>query len=84
MKFFIDDREITTIRADQAIVGKCYNASLEVTQKKSENKEKAQPQGSSNVMLVDLDARQREEKRLEPDSKLEVVQVGGAQPNNSD
>ena len=54
MKFFTDNREITTVRVDQAIAHKCYNASLEVTRKKSENKEEAQPQGSSKVMLVDL------------------------------
>ena len=43
MEFFTDNREIATIRADQAVASKCYNVSLEVTQKKSENKEKASP-----------------------------------------
>ena len=34
MKFFTDKEEIATLRADQAIAYKCYNACLEVVQKK--------------------------------------------------
>lgn len=77
MKCFIDDREIVTMRADQAIAHKCYNASLEVTKKKKEDKEEVRSPSSSKVMLVDLDARGRQKiKRLMPNGELEVEQIG--------
>ena len=34
MKFFTDDGEIVTVRADQVAARKCYNARLEITKKK--------------------------------------------------
>ena len=70
MKFFIDKGEIATVRADQAAARKCYNASLEVTKKKKEDKEEVQPLSLSKVMLVDLDVRWRERRRPEPDGEL--------------
>ena len=57
MKFFTDDGEIASIKANQVAARKCHNASLEVTKKKREDKEGVQPLNSSNVMLVDLDAK---------------------------
>ena len=59
MKFFTDKGKIVIMRADQATARKCYNASLEVTKKKKEDKEDVRPFSSSKVMLVDLDARRR-------------------------
>ena len=75
MKFFTGNGEIATIRVDQATAHKCCNTSLEITRKKSKNKEGAQPQGSSKVMLVNLNARRWERRRSELDGELEVVQV---------
>ena len=62
MKFFTDKGEIATVKADQVAAHKCYNASLEVTKKKKEDKEEIWPPSLSKVMLVDLDARWREGK----------------------
>ena len=59
MKFFMDDGEMATIRADQVVTRKCYNASLEVAKKKKEDKEETRPPNSSKVMLVDLDVRRQ-------------------------
>ena len=72
MKFFTNDGEIATVRANQATAHKCYNVSLQVAKKKKENKEEA----PSKVMLVDLDARQREARRPKPNGELKVVQIG--------
>ena len=55
MKFFTDKGEIATVRADQPAACKCYNASLELTKKKKEDKEEVRPLSLSKVMLVDLD-----------------------------
>ena len=62
MKFFTDKGEIATVRADQVVARKCYNASLEVTNKKKENKEEVQPLSSSKVTLGDLDVRRGKEE----------------------
>ena len=77
MKFFTDEGEIVTMRADQAITLKYYNASLKVIKKKKkEDKEEVRPPSSSKVILVDLDTRWREGKKVEPKGELEVVQNG--------
>ena len=39
IKFFTDNGEIATVRADQVATHKCYNVSLEVAKKKKEVKE---------------------------------------------
>ena len=39
MKFFMDKREIATVRVAQVVACKCYNVSLEVTKRKKEEKE---------------------------------------------
>ena len=76
MKFFTDNEEVATVRADQAAARKCYNASLEVAKKRKKSKEEDWPLSSSNVMLIDLNARGwKEAKRPEPDGELEVVQI---------
>ena len=76
MKFFTDDEEIATIRADQVIARKCYNVNLEKTKKKKEDKKEVQPPNSSKVMLVDLDARGWQEvKRPKSNGELEVIQI---------
>ena len=62
MKFFVDDGEITTIRADQVAAQRCYNASLEVV-KKEPQAEISPPPSSSNVMLIDLDVRGQQEAK---------------------
>ena len=54
MKFFADDGEIATVKADQAVAWRCYNASLEIV-KKEPKAEVSRPPSSSNVMLIDLD-----------------------------
>ena len=75
MKFFMDEGEVANVKADQAADHKCYDASLVAIKKKKDDKEEAQPLSSSKVMLVDLDARWREGRRLKSDEELEVVQI---------
>ena len=54
-KFFTNDGEIATVRANQVVARKCYNACLEVAKKKKTKKEEIRPPSSSKVMLIDLD-----------------------------
>ena len=76
MKFFTDDEEIATVKADQITTHKCYNASLEVAKKK-EKKQEAQHPSSSKVMLIGLNVQGRQEaKRPEPDKELKEIQIG--------
>ena len=77
MKFFIDNGGITTVKADQAAARQCYNASLEIQKYiKEGSRDSPRPPSSSKVMMVHVDARQREEKRPELGGKLEEVQIG--------
>ena len=76
MKFFTDNGEITTVKADQALARRCYNARLEIQKAKKEgSQDSPHPPSSLKVMMVDLDARQREGRRLELDGRLEEVQI---------
>ena len=54
MKFFSDDGQIATIRANKAAAHRCYNASLEVVKKKKTKVEDQLP-SSLKVMRIDLD-----------------------------
>ena len=57
MKFFTDNRAITTTRVDQVTTRKCYNVSLEVAQKKKEESRNCPRLScSSKVMMIDFDA----------------------------
>ena len=77
MKFFVDNGEIATLKVDQVAGRRTYNASLKVSWKKIESKDEARPSSSSKVMIVKLDAKERQERgRREPNGELEVVQIG--------
>ena len=74
MKFFTDNGEITAVKADQAAARWCYNASLEIQKVKKEGSQDSPcPSNSSKVMMVDLDVRQRESRKPEPDGKSDEV-----------
>ena len=76
MKFFSDDGQIATIRANKAAAHRCYNASLEVVKKKKTKVEDQLP-SLLKVMLIDLDVRGRQETKWpKPDRELEEVQIG--------
>ena len=48
MKFFVDNREITSVKANQAAAQRCYNASLEIRREgKEDAQDNAQPLNSS-------------------------------------
>ena len=75
MKFFIDNGEVATVKANQ-VAARRY-ASLEIQRrKKEESHDNSRPSNSAKVMMVDLDARKMEGRRLEPDGELEEVQIG--------
>ena len=57
IKFFTDDGEIATMRANQVTARRCYNTSLEIAKKKESKAEGIRATGLSNVMLIDLDVR---------------------------
>ena len=83
MKFFADNGEIANVRVDQAETRRCYNASLEVVTKEPKA-EISRPPSSSNVMLIDLDIRGRQEaKRPELGGELEELQIGPENFSNS-
>ena len=77
MKFFTDKGEIIAVKADQVTARRCYNASLEIQrQQKEVSQGNVRPPNASKVMMVDLDTRKVEGGRLEPDGKLEKIQIG--------
>ena len=65
------------VKVDQATAHRCYNTNLEIQKiKKEESRDSTSPSSSSKVMMVDLDARQGEGRKPEPDSELAKVQIG--------
>ena len=78
MKFFTDDGEITTIKANQVEVRRCYNVSMEIQKgKKEESGNCSRLPNSSKVLMVNLDTRGWQEmKRPEPNRELEVILIG--------
>ena len=76
MKFFTDNGETAIVRADQVAAQRFYNVSLEVV-KKEPKAEVSRPSGSSNLMLIDLDIRGRQEAKWpELRGELEELQIG--------
>ena len=76
MKFIINDGKVKMIRANQAIAQCCYIASLEVS-KRAKMEGPSKGSGSTNIMMVDLDAREQSEgQRPKLEGELEEVQIG--------
>ena len=72
MKFFTDNGVIATVKADQVTARCYYNASLEIQKvKREEFRDNTYPLSLSKVIRVDLDARQRERRRPEPNGELD-------------
>ncbi|XP_015944567.1 uncharacterized protein LOC107469700 [Arachis duranensis] len=67
MKFTTEEGSIGTIHRDREIVVECDNASLAL-QKKSPD--------AAGIFLADLDARQDDQPRPEPEGDMEKLQIG--------
>ena len=64
MKLFTDNGEIATIRANQVVAGRYYNASLEIQKgKKKEPGISFRHPSLSNIMMLNLDAQGVKKRR---------------------
>ena len=77
MKFFTNNGEVATVKADQVAVRRCYNVSLEIKRRnKVESHDNCRPPNSVKVMMVDLDTRKMKGRRPEPNGELVEVLIG--------
>ncbi|XP_072052124.1 uncharacterized protein [Arachis hypogaea] len=67
MKFRADDGSVGTIHGDREIAAECNNTSLALRKKSRD---------AAGIFLADLDARQDDQPRLEPEGDMEKLQIG--------